>query len=339
MPASSKGLGPFIHPGTVTQGPEVVSPRHPPPGLPMPVRSVRKLIESVAEVSGERDLEHLRHSLLLTLKEILPVGAAGFVPLKPSQEAVRKADAFIWPAGLLAQRDGILARLAAGETLELDGGDGSLIARAVTEDQALAVHLSRPEPDAESILLALGRLYANFSRLLYESERDRLTGLRNRRSFDHHLHQLSGRMLEGSGERWWLALFDVDHFKRINDGYGHLYGDEVLLLLARIARELFKGEDRCYRYGGEEFAVLLSRGDDTAVEAALQELRGRIEAYPFPQVGRVTISIGCAPLEPRLGPAGAIDHADRALYAAKNAGRNRLVNHQRLVSEHRIDPL
>ncbi len=305
----------------------------------MSVTSVCKLIESFAEVSGEGDLDHLRRSLLLTLNEILPVGAAGFVALKPQAMGTPSVETFVWPLRVLAQRDGILTRLAAGETVTLDSHEGvpRLLARAVSEEQALVVHLCRSEPDAESILLALGRLYGNFSRLLFESERDRLTGLRNRRSFDQHLDRLTGEVLAGSG-RWWLALFDVDHFKRINDGFGHLYGDEVLLLLSRISREMFQGEDRCYRYGGEEFAVLLSRDDPVDLESALEELRRRIEGYPFPQVGRVTVSIGCAALEPRMGPVDIIDRADRALYAAKNAGRNRLVSYERLLAEHRIEP-
>ena len=308
----------------------------------MSVASVRKLIESVAEVSGERDLEHLRRSLLLTLNEILPVGAAGFVALKPQFTEHAGAETFAWPLRVQGQRDGILTRLAAGEAVTLDGEEGAprLLARAVTEEQALVVHLCRADPDAENILLALGRLYANFSRLLFESERDRLTGLRNRRSFDHQLNQLTTRMLEPEAAgHWHLALFDVDHFKRINDGFGHLYGDEVLLLLSRIVAELFHGEDRCYRYGGEEFAVLLAREDGAVLEEMLETLRRRVEAYDFPQVGRVTVSIGCAALEPRLGPADVVDRADRALYAAKNAGRNRLVRYERLLAEHRIIPV
>jgi len=307
----------------------------------MSVASVRKLIESVAEVSGERDLEHLRRSLLLTLNEILPVGAAGFVALKPQFTEHAGAETFAWPLRVQGQRDGILTRLSAGESVVLDSEEGMprLLARAVTEEQALVVHLCRAEPDAESILLALGRLYANFSRLLTESERDRLTGLRNRRSFDHQLGQLTTRMLDpAADEPWHLALFDVDHFKRINDGFGHLYGDEVLLLLSRIVSELFQGEDRCYRYGGEEFAVLLSRREAAELEQVLESLRRGVECYEFPQVGRVTVSIGCATLEPRLGPADIIDRADRALYAAKNAGRNRLVRYERLLAEHRIVP-
>jgi len=310
---------------------------------------VRRVIESVAEVSGERDMDHLRHSLLLTLGELLPIATAGFDTLNPSAGDRPRPGDFDWPPALAPQRDGILARLAAGEMVSLSPDDGTppLLGHAVSESQALLVQLREVEPEAESILHAFGRLYANFSTLLFESERDRLTGLRNRRSFDAHLGRLTEGLLQPDPVqpqprrpddsrgplRWWLALFDVDHFKRINDSFGHLYGDEVLLLLSRIVREVFRGEDRCFRYGGEEFAVLLARNDLHGVAIALERLRQRIEAYCFPQVGQVTVSLGCAALEPRMGPADIIDRADRALYAAKKSGRNCLVTYDGLVDK------
>lgn len=302
---------------------------------------IRRVIESVAEVSAERDLDHLRRSLLLTLAEVMPVAAAGFDVLKTPPDDAATAGGFPWPPELAAQRDEILAQLAAGETVTLaaDPSGGQLLGHAVSDEQALLVQLAQPEPEAQSVLHAFGRLYANFSTLLFESERDRLTGLRNRRSFDQHLERLTRELampLQRRGEaehqpqRWWLALFDVDHFKRINDGFGHLYGDEVLLLLSRIVRQSFRGEDRCFRYGGEEFAVLLPRNDLSGATTALERLRQAVESFAFPQVGRVTISLGCTALEPRLAAAEAIDRADRALYAAKSGGRNRLISYEGL---------
>ncbi|HSW13573.1 MAG TPA: GGDEF domain-containing protein [Solimonas sp.] len=305
---------------------------------------LRKVIESVAEASGERDLDHLRLSLLLTLGEVLPVTAAGFDLLKPAGDDSSGVGTFAWPASLAADRDGILSRLAAGETVVLEAAADrpALLGRAVSEEQALLVQLEGTEPEAASILDAFGRLYTNFSALLFESERDRLTGLRNRRSFDAHIERLTESMLTALPMQprvpdpqrgplgWWLALFDIDHFKRINDGFGHLYGDEVLLLLSRIVRQVFRGEDRCFRYGGEEFAVLLARNDLGGVAIALERLRHQIEAFSFPQVGQVTVSLGCALLEPRLGPSDVIDRADRALYAAKHRGRNCLVTYDSL---------
>ena len=94
-----------------------------------------------------------------------------------------------------------------------------------------------------------------------------------------------------SQRRYWLGVIDIDHFKRVNDNYGHLIGDEVLLLLSRLMRSSFRFHDRLYRFGGEEFVVLMRCASDGDAALALERLREH-EAYPFPQVGRITVSIG-----------------------------------------------
>ncbi|HNF78389.1 MAG TPA: GGDEF domain-containing protein, partial [Thauera aminoaromatica] len=121
-----------------------------------------------------------------------------------------------------------------------------------------------------------------------------------------------------------LAVLDIDHFKRVNDTFGHLLGDEVLLRFARIMEHSFRYNDRLFRFGGEEFLVLM-RTDETGAGLALERFRAAVEAYDFPCVGRLTVSIGyaCAagaPLAPDL-----VDIADQALYSAKREGRNRVI--------------
>jgi GGDEF domain-containing protein len=114
------------------------------------------------------------------------------------------------------------------------------------------------------------RIYRNFHGLLDYSERDTLTGLLNRKTFDEAFlktaHEGAVSMGESEGDRrhggagpvkHWLGVVDIDHFKQVNDRFGHLIGDEVLLLVARILRSTFRFQDRLYRFGGEEFVVLL----------------------------------------------------------------------------------
>lgn len=306
--------------------------------------NIPEVMESVAKVTSERDIDNLRLSVLKTLREILPVESAGFlsIPPPPSKQHRRQADqgsVSDWAAEI---PDEILTLSSGGQPATVWSGDGKglLHVQPISEEEALGVQLRHGSTDDVRIVQAFSRLYANFKTLIHESEHDRLTGLYNRRSFDTYLARLTEKALKSLTEeqlqtetvnpvrrRWWLALFDVDHFKRINDTYGHLYGDEVLLLLARQVRQLFRGEDRCFRYGGEEFAVLLSRTDAAGVEIALERLRQQVERYAFPQVGKVTISIGYADLEPGVGPSTIIERADRALYQAKSQGRNRLIGH------------
>ena len=82
---------------------------------------------------------------------------------------------------------------------------------------------------------------------------------------------------------YWLGVVDIDHFKRVNDGFGHLIGDEVLVLVARIMRQSFRHYDRLYRFGGEEFVVLLRGGDEEDAKAAFERFRTNVESYLFPR--------------------------------------------------------
>jgi diguanylate cyclase (GGDEF)-like protein len=173
------------------------------------------------------------------------------------------------------------------------------------------------------------QLDENFQRQMYESAlRDSLTGIYNRRYF---VDRVRSEMAYALRHRTPLALllFDVDHFKQVNDAFGHLAGDAVLAAVARHVQRIIRSEDVFARFGGEEFAVL-SRGIAAAGALRLADrLRAAIETHTFCYEGRqipVTISIGVAWV-PAPGVASAEDViacADRALYEAKRAGRNRV---------------
>ncbi|TJY58832.1 GGDEF domain-containing protein [Sinimarinibacterium sp. CAU 1509] len=302
---------------------------------------VPRVLESVANVAEHRDAKTLRVSLLQTLKELLPVRAAGFIAFGTSAHVdVDPLENDELPAFAAEIPADLLARVALGSDVQIPkaGGGGCIHLMPVGANEALAVHIAECTPDQLRTIDALARLYRNFTAMIRDSEQDRLTGLQNRRSFDSYLARVTEAALVApepvardaartrSGPvSGWLALFDLDHFKRINDRFGHLYGDEVLLLVAQMVSKLFRGEDRCFRYGGEEFAVILTRSDHDGVMIAMERLRQAISTHVFPQVGQVTVSVGCAPIEPGISMVEVIERADRALYQAKNAGRNRVV--------------
>ena len=154
---------------------------------------------------------------------------------------------------------------------------------------------------------------------------DGLTGLLNRREIEKHLAET---LSNGSGEgELIVALLDVDHFKQVNDGYGHLGGDDVLRALGRLVlADLGRGE--CAgRYGGEEVLLVLDDGDGRAAERVLQWLH-TIRGTPFNAAGaaiRVTCSIGLAWATPGDDWESLVGRADEALYEAKAAGRDRVV--------------
>ena len=222
-------------------------------------------------------------------------------------------------------------------------------AEGVVEIRSLAP-LDEP---MQRMIAGMQRVYCNMYRLLDYSELDTLTGLLNRKSFDEVFYRTIPARLPGSVEQqtphtperrtaepaqsWWLGMIDIDHFKQVNDRFGHLIGDEVLLLAAGIMRKTFRQEDRLYRFGGEEFLVLVRCFDETEALRAFGRLRRNIETYEFPQVGHITISIGVSRVLPSDSPSSAIDRADQSVYFAKNHGRNQVCNYTDLVRTGAMD--
>lgn len=157
-------------------------------------------------------------------------------------------------------------------------------------------------------------------------EVDVLTGLLNRRGFDERLRRLLQR---GVAEPPVLALLDVDHFKRINDSHGHAVGDAVLSGIGERLRDTLRPLDLAVRLGGEEFAVVWSQPEAGGDARLGERLREAIAAQPFMTAAgplAVTVSVGVArPLGPHEPPEALFSRADTALYAAKHAGRDRVM--------------
>lgn len=154
---------------------------------------------------------------------------------------------------------------------------------------------------------------------------DELTGLENRKAGEQSA-QREIAQARRFGRPLSFVLFDVDHFKRVNDTYGHLKGDAVLRELSRTLQELPRGGDTAVRWGGEEFLLILTDVGIDGARAFAERVRLAIESMRVDGVGSVTISAGVAELE--LGeeePGPAIARADACLYEAKSKGRNRVV--------------
>ncbi len=197
---------------------------------------------------------------------------------------------------------------------------------------------------AQRMVSSVLRIYHNFQGLLDYPERDTLTGLLNRKTFDESFLKVlrevpSSAPAQGDDRRhggehphYVIGVIDIDHFKRVNDGFGHLIGDEVLLLLSRLMRSSFRFHDLLYRFGGEEFVVLMRCDDPAHAGEAFERLRRNTESYAFPQVGRVTVSIGYTEVRGGDTPSSAFERADKAVYYAKANGRNQVHNHADLLA-------
>jgi diguanylate cyclase (GGDEF)-like protein len=214
---------------------------------------------------------------------------------------------------------------------------------ADTDQQGVIEVVNEQSLSADEIraLQTLLQVFDNFQRLLESSQRDPLTGLLNRQTFDTSFLAASlphkalsiGQDERRSvvGDQWWLGVIDIDHFKRVNDRFGHLIGDEVLVLVARIMRQTFRHYDRLFRFGGEEFVVMLRCPQASGAMLAFERFRQQMATYEFPQVGQVTVSIGFTEVLSSDAPSAAFSRADEAVYLAKDQGRNRVLSHADLM--------
>jgi diguanylate cyclase (GGDEF)-like protein len=197
------------------------------------------------------------------------------------------------------------------------------------------------------MLARLLRVYSNQMHMLSRSEIDPLTGLYNRQSFYERLAHIAARGTQRrrvsdsdtSATTHCFALLDIDHFKKINDQFGHPYGDEVLVELARQISRAFRHDDMLFRYGGEEFAIVLVNLSLDSAFNVLDRFRAKIDTYTFPGIGHNTVSIGFCAIDEKIDVQQVVKCADKALYHAKNSGRNRVCCYERLVAAGEMDAI
>ena len=261
--------------------------------------------------------------------------------------SITKSTASLWPKFLEEVRN-----------------DGKLVMHHVHDRSCGAVMLQASELGGEQMILAfdlnpddagdhaekikaLARIYGHQLKLLDYSELDTLTRLLNRKTFDETFDRLLTSSVsddpdDGFDERRdhldegspaWLCVIDIDHFKRVNDTFGHLFGDEVLLRMGELMRKTFRGGDRLFRFGGEEFVVILNAADQSLATTSFDRFRTSVEGHEFPQVGTVTCSIGFTQVSNMDVPTDVVGRADLALYYAKEHGRNQVCCYEQLVAE------
>ncbi len=157
---------------------------------------------------------------------------------------------------------------------------------------------------------------------------DPMTSLYNRAALTHSIKRFT-KSSRRNGNSLGVIMMDLDHFKRINDNYGHLFGDQVIIESAKQIQKLVRGDDLLFRYGGEEFLALLQTNNTETLKQVAERIRIAIENLKLTSADQkvpLSISLGIATFQKTESIEATIGRADKALYRAKNAGRNRVVS-------------
>ncbi|MFP4208814.1 MAG: diguanylate cyclase [Wenzhouxiangella sp.] len=160
-------------------------------------------------------------------------------------------------------------------------------------------------------------------KLTEQASRDALTGLLNRRAGEQALIRAQ-QAASADDQPFAVLMADIDHFKRINDSYGHASGDRVLQSVAGVLKDQIRDSDHAIRWGGEEFLIVLANASGQVALATAERIRTTVAASCDAEAGSVTLSLGCGQWQPEESIEALVRRVDMALYTAKNAGRNRV---------------
>jgi len=332
------------------------------------MNSSYRLMERLAHITAFKDTRRLELSLLKTLQELFKPDSLFLVKLNSynqplillSYDAVKKVMKDDDPANLCSSIQSLIINALNQKhlTAALPRQREEISVFPVLDlfDLNLCLVLKSAKPlSADDIRLIRSFLdvYRNFCLLIEDVQTDQLTGLLNRKTFEENFQRISEetssdcsvvlsddrRAVPVGAGGYWMAVIDIDDFKRVNDTFGHVYGDEVLILLARLMKACFRTNDQLYRFGGEEFVVIAQCQNLEGAHFVFERLRKTVEHYDFPQIGRVTISIGVVQLQTGVLATPLFDQADQALYHVKENGKNQVAFYQELVSSGVIKPV
>jgi diguanylate cyclase (GGDEF)-like protein len=320
------------------------------------------ILQNVEAISSCRDRDALGRILLQAAEVLLGENAEVAIFSRMLQgETVLKY--FLGTTGLsplVAPWPDLLAKVPGDGQAHTLADNGSLygalplFSSEIANDHQILVYAIDAANGGASLesLSCLARIYGNQVSLLDYSELDTLTHLLNRKTFDETFDRLLTARLANAaevtaenrrehaeqGKPAWLGVIDIDHFKRVNDSFGHLFGDEVLLRVGDLMRKTFRGGDRLFRFGGEEFVVILNAENEALAATGFNRFRASVENNEFPQVGQVTCSLGFTAVLNGDVPTDVVGRADEALYYAKEHGRNQVCCYEELLAEGAIAP-
>jgi len=331
------------------------------------IKCSEKVFEVLVNITQQRDQDQLEQSLVRTIFHSVNLKSASFNRLKSLQEKQVMYKSFelksddmgesvLFRPIVLDIPDELLQPIRQ-QTALIIAKDGlvyhyfPIVVAENTMGVFELVSQQELQPQESNLIKGILEIYNNFLTVIRENEYDTLTGLLNRKTFDEKIGNIIGsykvktdsnpilkerRVLVTEDKSHWIGVIDIDHFKRVNDNFGHLYGDEVLILVSNIMKKSFRIDDLLFRYGGEEFVVVLAPCTLQNANQIFERFRKNVEECYFPQVEHITLSIGFVEFSDLEFPRSIIEKADRALYYAKDNGRNQVHNYADLVANNKL---
>lgn len=324
----------------------------------------KQILESVITLTENKDLDSVGISLLSTIAEYVYFDKACLYEMERSWpnplvntllelNVTQENPHFVWhankrmvspPTKLVTVIDSLKRSVC-----ENHNNKTELWVPVIGAEKKLALHLVAETITTENkfLISAFARIYGNYLRVLMESEKDKLTGLLNRHSFERRLRQMLSKQAQKqkqlqqqipsrtahADDTPWLVILDIDHFKKVNDVFGHVCGDEVLLTLSQKMASYFRSTDYVFRFGGEEFVIIMEPATRSDAFKKLNDFRQEVEKDRFPLAGKITISVGFARASQEDYEQVIMERADKALYYAKEHGRNAVYCYEQLVEE------
>lgn len=300
------------------------------------------------------DIEHLRKALLDVIDKSHPDGE---IYLYEQGYSLYESANRSFSPSLLACRSKNEDCLIKAREMQLSGDSTSIQFdgfKYLPTDDYVQVFTVESERSSRGLLITINNdvidehyihtllsAYNHQVHLLRNKDTDSLTGLYNRQSFDSKLSKLHSNFgvdnrSDDEPTNLCFALLDIDFFKTVNDKFGHVYGDEVLILFSNIMKETFRDADLLFRYGGEEFAVLINNITMVQAESVLNRFRSNIEKFKFPMDNTVTTSIGFCEFNNQVPLSTIVERADKALYYSKENGRNLSSGYEALIQNNKI---
>lgn len=307
------------------------------------------ILHHIENFTAQRDKELLAFSLLKSIRDILSPTRTSILTLNAQDEptmeiSLSNGDTCECRYHDVVLSDSTQASLDYINTWNLDElikAHGEkytsfhVLQHSRQQNQYLIISLDNKPSRSESyIIKGMLSIYSNFSSLLKDAQTDELTGLMNRKTFEESivkLYQSSAfsDLLESQSN--WIAIIDLDHFKAINDTVGHLYGDEVLIHVSRVLRQTFRQDDMLFRFGGEEFVVLMRNLTHTECADLLNQFRINVQEIVMNDLDPITVSCGVCEFQNDTFHVTLMDQADQALYYSKQNGRNRVTFYNDIV--------